>query len=83
VIAVALAALAVAFGVSIVYARLFRSQERAHARAERTWETERARLIDQMCNLADKPWSPPPARAAAPRVEAERSPDPDDELALY
>lgn len=51
---VALAEAAALTVIVLVFASLFRSQQRAHARREDL-------LLNQMLNLAGKPWQPAPA----------------------
>lgn len=79
-IGVALACLAVALAVFVISMRTLAKERREHARQQQAWATERARLIDQMCNLADKPWTPPPAAREPVHEPPERAPDPDDAL---
>lgn len=70
---VALASLAVA-GITVLAAfAALRWQNRAHDRKEQTWAVERARLVDQVCNLADKPWTLPPAREPKAKAESDES----------
>jgi hypothetical protein len=53
---VALAEAALLLAVIVMFAGLIRSLTRAHARREDL-------LLNQMCNLAGKPWQQPPATA--------------------
>ncbi len=65
---VALAAIAAAVLEAFVFVRILREERRAEARARAADATERARLIDQLCHLSGRPWTPPP-RVDVPRVE--------------
>lgn len=70
---IALACLALAGLTVYLSFRLIRGERREHAR-------ERALLVDQVCNLAGKPWTPPPATM---RTAPAREPIPDLDLAEF
>lgn len=72
-LAVAVACLALAGIVSLAAYRLLRLERREHVRQAQAWTEERAQLVDRICNLAGKPWTPPPrldnGRAEPPTVD--------------
>lgn len=61
---VALAEAGLLFAVVVVFAGLVRSLTRSHARREDL-------LLNQMLNLAGKPWQPAPASESPEPVEVE------------
>jgi len=70
----ALGALALLLVQGIASATLLRHVLRAQDRERQAARLTEARLIDQVCHLADKPWTPPPLRSVPEGPPDEREP---------
>lgn len=82
-IGITLAAIALAVIEFLVFARLLVRERRAAAREQQAWAVERGTLVNQICHLSGKAWTPPPVRAPEIHSPPERETGPDEQLAVW
>jgi hypothetical protein len=73
-VTLALALAGIVLAQLLGFSGLLRWQARQHHREACAWTQERARLVDQLCHLADRPWTPAPVSIAVREPEPEPEP---------